>query len=367
MGMKLPLAPPLEPMLATAVPKIPEATGMSYEPKWDGFRCIIFRDGDEVELASRGGKTFTRYFPEVVEEARRQLPARSIIDCELIVIRRTDGDLPRLDFELLAQRIHPAASRVRKLAVETPAEIVAFDLVALDDQNLTGTPFPQRRAELERVLAGVRPPVHLTPITTDVTTAHRWFEEFEGAGLDGLIAKPADLAYVPGKRLMRKIKHARTLDAVVAGFRWHKSGPSGPGGVVGSLLLGLYDDDGLLHAIGVTSAFTDKRRHELLEELAEVRDPKDHTWLSAAESQRVPSAPSRWNSGKDTSFEPLEPKLVVEIAYDAMEGDRLRHTGQFVRWRPDRDPRSCTYEQLERPIRLDVEQVLEGRLGGAGE
>ncbi|NUR72776.1 MAG: ATP-dependent DNA ligase [Hamadaea sp.] len=351
--MRLPLTPPLEPMLATAVPEIPVAEGMSYEPKWDGFRCIVFRDGDEVALASRGGKDFTRYFPEVIDQVKAQLPERCVVDCELVVIRREEGKLPRLDFELLAQRIHPAASRVRKLAEETPAEMVAFDLLAIGDEDLTQTPFPERRARLEAELSGVRPPVHVTPLTTDPETARRWFVEFEGAGLDGLIAKPADLLYVPNKRLMRKIKHARTLDAVVAGFRWHKSGP-----IVGSLLLGLYDDDGLLHSIGVTSAFSAARRKELLDEIAELRDPAEHPWLDPKEGQRLPSAPNRWNSTKDTSWEPLAPNWVVEIGFDAMEGDRLRHTGQFVRWRPERDPRSCTYEQLDRPIRLDVEEVL---------
>ncbi|MEV0270629.1 ATP-dependent DNA ligase [Hamadaea sp. NPDC050747] len=351
--MRLPLTPPLEPMLATAVPDIPVAEGMSYEPKWDGFRCVVFRDGDEVALASRGGKDFTRYFPEVIEQVKAQLPERCVIDCELVVIRREEGKLPRLDFELLAQRIHPAASRVRKLAEETPAEMVAFDLLAIGDEDLTQTPFPERRARLEAELSGVRPPVHVTPLTTDPETARRWFVEFEGAGLDGLIAKPADLLYVPNKRLMRKIKHARTLDAVVAGFRWHKSGP-----IVGSLLLGLYDDDGLLHSIGVTSAFSAARRKELLDEIAELRDPAEHPWLDPKEGQRLPSAPNRWNSTKDTSWEPLAPNWVVEVGFDAMEGDRLRHTGQFVRWRPERDPRSCTYEQLERPISLDVEEVL---------
>ncbi|MEV6966700.1 ATP-dependent DNA ligase [Hamadaea sp. NPDC051192] len=353
--MRLPLTPPLEPMLATAVPDIPLAEGMSYEPKWDGFRCIVFRDGDEVALASRGGKDFTRYFPEVIEQVKAQLPERVVIDCELVVIRREEGKLPRLDFELLAQRIHPAASRVRKLAEETPAEMVAFDLLAIDDEDLTQTPFPQRRARLEDALSGVRPPVHVTPLTTDAETARRWFVDFEGAGLDGLMAKSADLLYVPNKRLMRKIKHARTLDAVVAGFRWHKSGP-----IVGSLLLGLYDDDGLLHSIGVTSAFSAARRKELLDEIAELRDPAEHPWLDPKEGQRLPSAPNRWNSSKDTSWEPLAPTWVVEVGFDAMEGDRLRHTGQFVRWRPERDPRSCTYEQLDRPIRLDVEEVLAG-------
>jgi ATP-dependent DNA ligase len=351
--MRLPLPIDFEPMLATPIPEVPDAEGMSFEPKWDGFRCLIFRDGDEVELASRGGKTLTRYFPEVVEAARAQLPERCIVDCELVVIRREAGKLPRLDFELLAQRIHPAASRVNLLAQQTPAEIVTFDLLALGDDDLTGRPFSERRAALEKALKKVKPPVHVTPTTTDVETARRWFVEFEGAGLDGLIAKSADLLYVPGKRLMKKIKHARTLDAVVAGFRWHKSG-----GVVGSLLLGLYDDDGLLHSIGVTAAFSVARRQELLTEIAELRDPAEHPWNDPKEGTRIPAAPNRWNSGKDTSFERLAPLWVAEIGFDAMEGDRLRHPGQFLRWRPDRDPRSCTYEQLERPIRMDVEKVL---------
>src|SRR5947209_8187529 len=237
-------------MLAKAVDDIPVAEGMTYEPKWDGFRCVIFRDGDEVELASRGGKTLTRYFPEVVAQVREQLPARCAVDVELIVIRR-DTDPPRLDFELLGQRIHPAASRVNLLAGQTPASIVAFDLLALDGDNLMDTPYPARRARLAEALAKAVPPVHLTPTTTDLTTARQWFQIFEGAGLDGLIAKPADLPYVPGKRLMFKIKHARTADVVVAGFRWHTSGP-----VVGSLLLGLYDDDGTLHHVGVSASFS---------------------------------------------------------------------------------------------------------------
>ncbi|MBQ1015807.1 ATP-dependent DNA ligase, partial [Micromonospora sp. M51] len=235
--MDLPINPPVEPMLAKSVPKLPTTPGVTYEPKWDGFRCIVFRDGDEVELASRGGKSMTRYFPEVVEQARRQLPQRCAVDGELIVIRR-DGPSgqPRLDFELLAQRVHPAASRVKMLAETTPADFVAFDLLAIGDEALLDQPYPRRRERLVQALAGVRPPVHVTQVTTDPDTARRWFDVFEGAGLDGLIVKPADLPYEPGKRLMFKVKHARTADAVVAGFRWHKSGP-----VVGSLLLGLYD------------------------------------------------------------------------------------------------------------------------------
>jgi ATP-dependent DNA ligase len=358
--------PPVEPMLATSVPKIPIAEGMRYEPKWDGFRTIVFRDGDEVELVSRGGKTMTRYFPEVVEHLRAQLPPQCVVDGEVVVVRRDAGAHPRLDFEVLQQRIHPAASRVKLLAKQTPADFVAFDLLALDGENMMASPYAQRRTALEAALAGVRPPVHLTPTTTDPELARQWFEIFEGAGLDGLIAKPAGIAYVPGKRLMFKIKHARTADVVVAGFRYHKTGP-----IVGSLLLGLYDDQGSLHHVGVSASFTAARRKELLDELAPYRDgaTKDHPWMGwleganeAAEAgQRVPGAVSRWTGKKDLSWEPLRPELVVEVAYDAMEGDRFRHTAQFKRWRTDRTPQSCTYDQLERPIRFDVDAVLAGK------
>jgi ATP-dependent DNA ligase len=361
--MKLPIDPPLEPMLAKAVDALPEAPGMSYEPKWDGFRCIVFRDGDEVELSSRGEKSMTRYFPEVVQYALEQFPERSVIDCELVVIRRAEGKMPRLDFELLGQRIHPAASRVKKLAVETPADIIAFDILALGDRNLMADPYAQRRDVLFEALSGVRPPVHLTPVTTDADVARRWFHEFEGAGLDGLIAKPAGMGYEPGKRLMYKVKHARTCDAVVAGFRWHKSGP-----IIGSLLLGLYGDDGLLHHVGVSSSFSLARRKELLDEIAPYRDPEEHPWSGWAEQattggpQRMPGAVSRWTGTKDLSFEPLSPQLVVEVGYESMEGDRFRHTAHFRRWRPDRDPRSCTYDQLERPLSLSVDSVLATKL-----
>lgn len=345
-------------MLAKSVPEIPTDAGMTYEPKWDGFRCIIFRDGDEVELASRGGKTLTRYFPEVVEQARRQLPERCAVDGELIVIRRHPGQAPRLDFELLGQRIHPAASRVKLLAAQTPADFVAFDLLALDDESLMDQPYVKRRARLEEALAHVAPPMHLTQTTTDVATARRWFEVFEGAGLDGLIAKPANIGYVPGKRLMFKVKHTRTADVVVAGFRWHKSGP-----VVGSLLLGLYDERDVLHHVGVCTSFTAKRRAQLLDELAPYRgDVGDHPWIHGdhERGQRLPGAPSRWSGTKNLEWEPLRPELVAEVSYDAMEGDRFRHTAQFVRWRPDRDARSCRYDQLERPVRYNVDEVLRG-------
>jgi ATP-dependent DNA ligase len=352
--MSLPLQPPIEPMLAKAVSDLPEEEGMAYEPKWDGFRCIVFRDGDEVELGSRTEKPMTRYFPEVVEQVLAQFPERCVIDCELVVVRRESG-LPRLDFELLQQRIHPAASRVRKLAHETPADVIVFDLLALGDEVLLEADYARRRRLLFQALAGVRPPVHLTPQTFDPAVARRWFTEFEGAGLDGLIAKPASMPYVPGKRLMYKVKHARTADAVVAGFRWHKAGE----GVIGSLVLGLYDDKGVLHHVGVSSSFSMERRRELVSELAPYRNPESHPWIgSTVEGQRLPGAPSRWSGTKNLDFIPLAPELVVEVAYDAMEGDRFRHTAQFKRWRPDRDPRSCTYDQLERPLSLSVDDVL---------
>jgi ATP-dependent DNA ligase len=357
----LPINPPVEPMLASAVPDIPVAEGMTYEPKWDGFRCIVFRDGDEVELASRGGKTLTRYFPEMVAQARAQLPKRCAVDGELVVIRR-DGPIPRLDFELLGQRIHPAASRVALLAEQTPASFVAFDILALGDDDLTGSPYRRRREWLVAALRGVTPPVYLTPVTAELDTARRWFSVFEGAGLDGLIAKPAGMPYEPNKRLMYKVKHARTADVVVAGFRWHKSGP-----IVGSLLLGLYDGEGRLHHVGVSASFSAARRRELVDVVAPYRDRAgvDHPWIAAEPSPgepdtRVPGAVSRWTGKKDLSWEPLRPEWVIEVGYDAMEGDRFRHPVQFRRDRPDREPGSCGYDQLERPVRFDVDQVLAG-------
>jgi ATP-dependent DNA ligase len=363
--MDLPVMPPVEPMLAKSIPDIPERPGLYYEPKWDGFRCIVFRDGDEVELGSRGRKFLTRYFPEVVEAAKARLPERCVVDGEIVIVRPDDHDERpgSLAWDTLTQRIHPAASRVNLLAEQTPASFIAFDLLALGDDNLCETPYAERRAALERVLDHVQPPVHMTPATTDPAEAKRWFEVFEGAGLDGLICKDGHIAYEQNKRLMFKVKHARTVDVVVAGFRWHKSGP-----VVGSLLLGLYNADGKLQHIGVSASFSVERRKELLDELAPYRDNalEGHPWRewaveSAHEADRMPGAVSRWNSGKDLSWVAIRPELVAEVAYDHMEGDRFRHTTRLLRWRPDREPSSCTYEQLDRPVRFDLAEVLAGR------
>jgi len=341
-------------MLAKSVKTIP-AGDFLYEPKWDGFRCIAFRDGDHVELASRGEKPLTRYFPEVVEALRTNLPKRCVVDGEIVI---ATGD--RLDFEALLQRIHPAESRVRKLAEETPASFVAFDLLAEGDTSMVDMPFRQRRARLEKVMAKASAPVFMTRGTDDIDVAQQWFEVFEGAGLDGVVAKPLDAPYQPDVRAMFKIKHERTADCVVAGHRWHKSGP-----VVGSLLLGLYAEDGALQHVGVAASFPMKRRAELVDELAPyaVEDISGHPWQQWAEADaqaagRLPGAVSRWNAKKDLSWVPLRPDLVVEVGYDHMEGTRFRHTTQFKRWRPDRDPQSCTYDQLERPVRFDLADIL---------
>jgi ATP-dependent DNA ligase len=341
-------------MLAKSVKTIPSGDFL-YEPKWDGFRCIAFRDGDSVELASRGEKPLTRYFPEVVEALKANLPKRCVVDGEIVI---ATGD--RLDFEALLQRIHPAESRVRKLAEETPASFVAFDLLAEGDASMLKEPLRTRRARLEKMMAKAAAPVFLTQATSDMETAQKWFEVFEGAGLDGVVAKPLDSPYQPDVRAMFKIKHERTADCVVAGYRWHKSGP-----VVGSLLLGLYADDGALQHVGVAASFPMKRRAELVDELADyaVEDIDGHPWQQWAEADahaagRLPGAVSRWNAKKDLSWVPLRPELVVEVGYDHMEGTRFRHTTQFKRWRPDRDPQSCTYDQLERPVRFDLADIL---------
>jgi ATP-dependent DNA ligase len=346
--------PPVAPMLAKPVKDIPE--GQLYEPKWDGFRSIVFRDGGEVEIGSRNERPMTRYFPELVEAFKVHLPPRCVIDGEIIV-PGPDGE--RLDFEALLQRVHPAASRVNLLAEQTPAHFVAFDLLALEEVDYTGRPFAERRRALEETLAGVASPVHLTPATTDHGMASQWFEQFEGAGLDGLVAKPLDGIYEPDKRVMFKIKHERTADCVVAGYRVHKSGPDS----VGSLLLGLFTDAGDLASVGVVAAFSMARRRELFEELQSlVTTLEEHPWNWARQEAgtRTPqeAAGSRWNAGKDLSFVPLRPERVVEVRYDHMEGVRFRHTTQFVRWRPDREPRSCTYAQLEEPVRFDLGEVL---------
>ena len=350
-----PVPPPVAPMLAKPVKAIPEGDYL-FEPKWDGFRSIIFRSGDSVEIGSRNEKPMTRYFPEVVEAVLASFPDQAVVDGEIVVVGAS-GD--RLDFEALQQRIHPAASRVKKLAAETPAQFVAFDLLSLGGDDLTGRPFEERRSLLEEAFAEVAAPIHLTRATRDPAVAQDWFEQFEGAGLDGVIAKPLAGTYEQNKRTMLKIKHVRTADCVVAGYRTHKTGDD----LVGSLLLGLYDDEGSLMSIGVIGAFPMARRKELFEELQPlVTTFDDHPWAWAKEEMgtRTPTsgATSRWNASKDLSFTPLRPERVVEVKYDHMEGIRFRHTAQFVRWREDRDPRSCTYEQLEEPVSFDLADVL---------
>ncbi|MFC4465652.1 ATP-dependent DNA ligase [Streptomyces xiangluensis] len=352
--MDLPVMPPVKPMLAKPVAAIPP--GMHYEAKWDGFRAIVFRDGDEVEFGSRTGKPLTRYFPELVEAVRERVPERCVLDGEIVIAR--EG---RLDFDALTERIHPAESRVRLLAERTPASFVAFDLLALDDESLVDVPLGDRRELLERKLANVTAPVHVAPATTDIEVAQRWFEQYEGAGLDGVIAKPLTLRYRQDERLMFKVKHERTADVVVAGYRLHKSGP-----VVGSLLLGLYDAQGALQHVGVSAAFSMKRREELVGELEPLRmeSAVGHPWAAwaeeaAHETARLPGAPSRWSGKKDLSWVPLRPERVCEVAYDHMEnGQRFRHTARFRRWRPDRTPESCTYAQLEEPVRYNLAEIL---------
>ncbi|MBA2954267.1 ATP-dependent DNA ligase [Nocardioides sp. MAH-18] len=368
--MDLPVSPPVQPMLAKSVKGIPDPAkhgGLSFEPKWDGFRCLVFKDGDEVELASRNTKPLTRYFPEVVAAMREQLPERCVLDGEIFVALSTSG-APRLEFEVLQERIHPAASRIEMLSEKTPASYVAFDLLALGDESYAERPFAERRAALEQALAGLTGPCFLTRTTTDPAEAEEWFHQFEGAGLDGVVAKPLGEPYRPNARAMLKIKHERTADVVLAGFREHKtSTPERP--LLGSMLLGLYADGELQH-IGVSASFTEKRRAELWEELQPlVVDIADHPWgrwqeFLTANPDRVPGTQSRWSQGKDLSFTPLRPERVVEVAYDHMEGRRFRHTAQFRRWRTDRDPESCGYEQLEEPVSYDLTKILNVDKGG---
>jgi ATP-dependent DNA ligase len=344
--MDLPVMPPVKPMLAKAVHTIPREPGLCFEPKWDGFRCIAFRDGEELELGSRNDRPLTRYFPELVALLRTALPQRCVVDGEIVVV--TDGGL---DFDALQQRLHPAASRVNRLAEETPSSFVAFDLLALNNRDLTAEPFHERRRLLEGILGGRLGRVHLTPATDDPDVAEDWFTRFEGAGFDGVMAKPSDQPYQQDKRTMWKVKHERTADCVVAGFRWHKDGEG-----VGSLLLGLFDDEGALHHVGVASSFTAVRRRELVDELAPLRERAldDHPWhewadlqAAAQASGRMPGGVSRWNAQKDLSWEPLRPELVAEVRYEHVLGGRFRHGGRLVRFRPDRTPESCTYAQLE--------------------
>jgi ATP-dependent DNA ligase len=340
-----PIAPPIEPMLAKLADVLPASDGALFEPKWDGFRAIVFRGGSEVFIQSRDLRPLDRYFPELHDALLAALPDGCVIDGE-IVIMTPHG----LDFDALQLRLHPAASRVAKLAKETPASFVAFDLLADDGRSRMTAPQSERRARLERLLAGVGPPVHLTPMTRDRAVAAQWFEQFEGAGLDGVIVKPADGAYLPGKRAMVKVKHTRTADCVVAGFRWYKTERD----AVGSLLLGLYDDRGALQHVGVTSSFTLAMRRQLATELAPLREHalENHPWrewasAEAGELGRMPGGHSRWSAGKDLSWEPLRIELTCEVKYDHLQGDRFRHATTFVRWRPDKPPRDCRYDQLE--------------------
>jgi ATP-dependent DNA ligase len=344
-SVQLPVNPPVLPMLAKRVSELPSGSEWIYEPKWDGFRALIFRDGDEIYIQSRDEKPLNRYFPEVVETVRAQLPGRCVLDGE-IVIATQDG----LDFDRLQLRLHPAASRVKLLSEQTPASVVFFDLLCEGDRDLRGEPFQERRKRLEAVLAAARPPVHITPATQDRAAAADWFHRFEGAGLDGVMAKPISGAYEPDKRVMLKVKHERDCDCVVAGFRWHKKGEKS---MVGSLLLGLYDDAGALQHVGVCASFTEQKRIELAEFLAPYRKNAlvDHPWKSWADfveaGHRLPGGQSRWSQGKDLSWEPLRPELVVEVAYEHMQGGRFRHMSQFRRWRADKPPAACTYAQLE--------------------
>ena len=361
--MRLPFDPPIAPMLSSAADALPAGEGWLFEPKWDGFRTLVFRDGAEIVLQSRDEKPMNRYFPELEEPLRAALPERCVLDGEVVIVG-ADG----LDFEALLLRIHPAASRVKLLASQMPASFVAWDLLALGDEDLRETPLAERRTRLEQVLGQARPPVHLSPATRDRAMAEDWFHRFEGAGLDGVMAKRLEAPYRAGERTMIKVKHERTADCVVAGFRWHKQGA---GTMVGSLLLGLYDDAGTLHHVGVTAAFSNATRKQLVAELAPLREHAldDHPWRDWAEAQdeasekgqRLPGATSRWNRGKDLSWVALRPERVCEVAYDHMQGTRFRHAAQFRRWRPDKSARDCRYDQLEVTTPYELERVFGAR------
>jgi len=358
--VKLPIEPPIAPMLSASAEELPSGDGWLFEPKWDGFRTIVFRDGDEVLLQSRDEKPMNRYFPEIVEPLKSALPERCVVDGEIVIVGEHG-----LDFEALLLRIHPAASRVKLLAEQTPVSYVAWDLLALDDDDLREVPLEERRRKLEEVMKRAKPPVHLSPATRDRALAEDWFQRFEGAGLDGVMAKRLESTYSAGERTMIKVKHRRTADCVVAGFRWHKDGE---GVRVGSLLLGLYDEEGRLHHVGVTAAFTKAVREQLVQELAPLRENalEHHPWRDWAEAeeaaqasgQRMPGGSSRWNRGKDLSWVALRPERVVEVAYDHMQGSRFRHAAKFVRWRFDKGPEDCRYDQLEVTPAYELERIF---------
>jgi ATP-dependent DNA ligase len=349
------LSPPIEPMLAKSASALPEGEGWLYEPKWDGFRVLVFKGPDGVYLQSRDSKPLNRYFPELAAPLEAALPEAVVLDGEIVIAGPVG-----LDFDALLQRIHPAASRVAMLAEKTPSSVVIWDVLALGERDLRDAPLAERRQVLERLLASARPPVHLTPATQDRAVATDWFDRFEGAGLDGVVAKRLSEPYRPGQRTMVKVKHQRTADCVVAGFRWHKEGQ---GTMVGSLLLGLHDDEGVLHHVGIAASFTVKRRKELVAELQHLRREAlaDHPWKQwrmDAETSRMPGATSRWNRGKDLSWEPLRPEWVCEVAYDHLQGDRFRHATHFLRWRPDKRPQDCRYDQLEERPAYELAKIF---------
>jgi ATP-dependent DNA ligase len=351
-----PIEPPIEPMLAKIADALPAGPGFLFEPKWDGFRAIVFRTDDQTLLQSRDLKPLNRYFPELEQALHDVLPPGCVLDGEIVVAS------PRgLDFDALQQRIHPAASRIAKLAKETPARFVAFDLLAEGGGSTMALPQAERRVRLERLIGGARPPLHLTPMTRDRAEAERWLAQFEGAGLDGVVAKLESAAYQPGKRAMLKVKHVRTADCVVGGFRWYKDRAD----AVGSLLLGLYDDAGVLHHVGVTSSFTMAVRQRLVQELAPLREGavESHPWrdwsgAAVGDAQRMPGAQSRWSGGKDLSWEPLRPEKVCEVRYDHLQGNRFRHATVFVRWRPDKPPQACRYDQLDVTTPYELTKVF---------
>jgi ATP-dependent DNA ligase len=355
------VAPPIEPMLAKLADEVPRGDYL-YEPKWDGFRALVFRGEQTLFIQSRDSRPLDRYFPELHERLLARLPAGCVLDGEIVIATKQG-----LDFDALQLRLHPAASRVEKLARETPSSFVAFDALAIGGRNLMGEPQQARRAALERLLARAKPPVYLTPMTREREQAEHWLHHFEGAGLDGVVAKPASLTYQPGKRAMLKVKHARTAECVVAGFRWYKTGKD----AVGSLLLGLYDDAGVLQHVGVTSSFSMAMRKTLVKELAPLRQDamRDHPWRewagAAAESSRMPGGHSRWSAGKDLSWEPLRPERVCEVKYDHLQGDRFRHAAIFLRWRPDKPPEDCRYDQLEVTKPYELESVFSSGSSGS--